>query len=407
MTTRKTSFLRLLALLATFLLVLGACGGGDDTDTETGDEGTTTTEGEDDGDGGKTGSGKAVKLAYVGPLTGDAANLGINIRNGAKLAVEQAKKDGVKVELVEFDTKGDPAEATTVQARYINDESIIGVVGPAFSGETKAALPGLQDKGLAMISASATNKDLPTVVPTQTVFHRVIADDTFQGKGIGEYIASDLKPKSLAIVHDNSEYGKGLAEDVKKSAGSTKIGTQQVVDPKSQDFSAAVNALKSGGDDVIFYSGYYAEAGRLKKQLTDAGVKATFISGDGSLDPGFITAAGAAAAEGSLLSCPCNLATDASPGELGTFFKDYKTLNKIDPGTYSPEAYDVATIFIDAIREGADTREAVVKYLEEDFTSLKGISKNIEFEENGNVKETGVFVFEVKGGKIVSKKTPS
>jgi branched-chain amino acid transport system substrate-binding protein len=394
----KRSRFRLAGLLAVLALVaLGFAGCGDDDD-DAADVGA--------GGGAKT----AATLAYVGPLTGEAANLGINIRNGAKTAIEEYNKkaDGkFTITLKEFDTQGDPAQATTVKDQYINDQSIVGIIGPAFSGETKAVIPALQEAGLVMISSSATNKDLPTVVPNSTVFHRAIADDTFQGKGIGEYIVDTLKAKTLVVVDDNSEYGKGLADDTIKAveAKNSKAAKRVSLDPKATDFSAAVNDAKSANPDVIFYSGYYGEAGRLKKQLTDAGVKAAFISGDGSLDPGFITAAGAAGAEGALLSCPCNLATDASTGKLGDFFKSYKAINSKDPGTYSPEAYDVANIFIKGLEAGNTTRAKMVNYVEKDFTSYEGISKTIEFEENGNIKAPSLYVFEVKGGKIVSKES--
>lgn len=388
---------RLAGLLAVLLMIaLGFAGcGNDDDNGDVSSSGDTTA---------KT----TVTIAYVGPLTGDAANLGINIRNGAKTAIEEYnKKSGAKytVQLKEFDTQGDPAQATTVKDQYINDSSILGIVGPAFSGETKAVIPALQEAGLVMISSSATNKDLPNIVAGSTVFHRAIADDTFQGKGIGDYINDTLKAKSLVIVDDNSDYGKGLADDTTKSveAKGGKIAKRVTLDPKATDFSAAVNSTKSANPDVVFYSGYYEAAGRLKKQLTDAGVKAAFISGDGSLDPGFITAAGSAAAEGALLSCPCNLATDASTGKLGDFYKSYKAVTGKDPGTYSPEAYDVANIFIKGIEAGNTTRAKMLNYVEKEMGSYEGISKTIEFEDNGNIKAPSLFVFEVKGGKLVSK----
>ena len=392
---------RLIGLVAVlFMLAMGMAACGDD-------------DGDDVGAGGGGGNGAAkteVKLAYVGPLTGEAANLGINIRNGAKTAIEEYNKKAdakYTVKLEEFDTEGDPAKAATVKESYISDTSIIGIIGPAFSGETKAVIPDLQNAGLVMISASATNKDLPTVVPNATIFHRAIADDTFQGSAIAEYINDTLKGKAVVFVDDNTEYGKGLADDTAKALGTEggSVKKRVTVDPKAQDFSAAVNEVKSASPDVIFYSGYYGEAGRLKKQLTDAGVKATFISGDGSLDPGFITAAGAAAAEGALLSCPCNLATETSTGKLGDFYNAYKTLNSKDPGTYSPEAYDVANVFIEGIEAGNTDRAKLLNWVEKEFKSYEGISKTIEFEENGNIKTPQLFVFEVKGGKLVAKES--
>jgi branched-chain amino acid transport system substrate-binding protein len=387
---------RIVALLAVLVLVLAACGDDDDN---------TASGGSGGGNGG--GSKQTVTLGFVGALTGDAANLGINIRNGAKTAIDEYNKSAdakYNIVLKEFDTAGDPAQATTVKDQFINDEKVIGLIGPAFSGETKAVIPALQEAGLVMISASATTKDLPTVVPDATVFHRVIADDTFQGQGIGDYIVSKLSAKNVVVIDDNSEYGKGLATDTAKAieAKGAKVVKTLTIDPKSQDFSAAVNDAKAANPEVIMYAGYYQEAGRLKKQLTDAGVTAKFISGDGSLDPGFITAAGAAAAEGALLSCPCNWANETSTGKLGDFYKAYKADINKDPGTYSPEAYDVANIYIDGIKAGNTTRAKMLDYVEKGVGKYEGVSKTIEFADNGNIKTPTLFVFEVKNGKITS-----
>ena len=388
MSRGKSRLFRGIALFAVAALTLAACG--DDDDESGGDTGT----------GG--GAEKTVKIAFVGPLTGDNANLGINIRNGMKVAIEEANEEegDVTVEIVEFDTQGDPAQATTVKDRYINDNEIIAVVGPTFSGETKAVLPDLEANKLVMVSASATNVDLPTVVPNQTVFHRLIPDDDVQGKGVSQYVVKKLAAKKVAYVHDNSEYGKGLAEGTQKlvEAAGVRTAVVDAVDPKAQDYSAAVNKVRSAAPDVVFYGGYYAEAGRLKKQLTDAGVKATFVSGDGALDPGFIQSGGAGA-EGAQITCPCNLATVDAGGKLGQFATDYKRVNGVDPGTYSTEGYDATKLLVEGITKGNDTREKLLEFVET-LDSYEGIGKTIEFEENGNIKATGVFFFEVKGGKL-------
>ena len=131
---------RVIALLAVLVVVAAACG----SDKKKASTGGTTKP-----------AAKAVAIAFVGALTGDNANLGINIRNGAKVAVDAAKKAGVNVELKEFDTQGSPDQASTLKDQFIDDKTIIGIVGPAFSGETKAVLKPLEDAGLVMISASA------------------------------------------------------------------------------------------------------------------------------------------------------------------------------------------------------------------------------------------------------------
>jgi len=380
--------LRSLSVLAVAALTFSACGDdGGETETGTGQTGGDT---------------RTYSIAFVGPLTGDNANLGINIRNGAKVAVQEANQaGGPKIELKEFDTQGDPAQATTLKERFVNDQSIIGIVGPTFSGETRAVMQPLQEASLVMVSASATNAALPTAVPNQTVFHRLVPDDDVQGKGVADYVSKKLGSKRAAYVDDNSEYGKGLADGTRKLLEAAGVPTvaNDSIDPRSQDFSAVVNRIRQANPDLIFYGGYYSEAGRLRKQLVDGGVRVRFLSGDGSLDQGFITAAGAAGAEGAQLTCACKLATEDAGGKLGEFAKDYKSLNGAAPGTYSTEGYDSASILIKGIKEGKTDRRALLDYVE-NLGSFEGVGKNISFEANGNIKATGVFVYEVKGGKL-------
>jgi branched-chain amino acid transport system substrate-binding protein len=381
---------RVIALLAVLSLVATACGDDDDETAGTGGAG-----------GGQ--SQQTVTIGFVGALTGDNANLGINIRDGMKVAIEEENaKGGTRVALKEFDTAGDPAQASTIKDRFVGDQSVIGIVGPAFSGETRAVLPDIQAGGLPMISASATNTQLPTVVPNGTVFHRVIADDALQANGIVAYLNSlTPKPTKVAYVHDNTEYGKGLTDDVERGATAKALpkAISATVDPKAQDFSATVNALRTAAPSHIFYGGYYAEAGRLRKQLVDAGVRAEFISGDGSLDPGFITSAGPQAAEGAKLSCPCNLALESSTGNLKAFYDSFRSKIGKEPGLYSPEAYDATKILIQGIKAGNTDRAKLLGYLE-GFGKYDGVSKTIEFEANGNLKAKTFFVFQVRNGKI-------
>ena len=384
----------LLAIWMAAMLVLAACGDDDDdaTDTTTGD----TT--------GETTDKKRVALGFVGPLTGENASLGVNARDGMKVAVNAANEKSEKYEYVikEFDTQGDPAQAPGQKDKYIADDEIIGMVGPIFSGETKAVLADLHQAKLVMVSPSATAVDIPEKVPGTPVFHRVIPDDGVQASGLTKYVVEELKPKKIALVHDNTDYGKGLFEGVVKLLADAGVdaSTTDAIDPKSRNYSAAVNKVKDADVDVIFYGGYYSQAGLLKKQLNDAGVKVPFISGDGSLDPGFIESSGAAGGEGALLTCPCRLASAEAGGEVAEFAATYKEEIGKDPGTYSSEGYDAANILIEGIEAGNDTREELLAYVE-GLDSHEGISKTIEFEENGNVKAGDVFVYQVKAGKIV------
>jgi branched-chain amino acid transport system substrate-binding protein len=387
----KSRWSRWAAVLMAASMVLAACG--DDEDTQAGSG----------GDGTAAGDKKTIAIAFVGPLTGDAANLGINIRDAMKVAIDEWNEKSTKYtyQMKEFDTQGDPAQAPGLKDKYVPDESIIGIVGPTFSGETKAVLPDLEQAGLVIVSPSVTNVDLPNVVPNGKVFHRIIPDDGVQARGVTDYVTRVIKPKKVALIHDNTEYGKGLWEGVVGLLNAAGVNTSvtDAIDPKGQDYSAAVNKVRAGNVDMIFYGGYYNEAGRLKKQLTDAGVKARFISGDGSLDPGFVTSSGAAGGEGALITCPCRLATPDLAGKGGAFATKYKEVVGKDPGTYSSEGYDAINILIEGIEAGNDSRDKLLTYVES-LDSFDGVSKTIQFEPNGNVKAGDVFVYEVKAGKI-------
>jgi branched-chain amino acid transport system substrate-binding protein len=394
MSRSKRSSWRVGAVVLSLALAAGACGS-DKKDTNT-------------DAGGSTGKKTTISFAFAGPLTGPNAALGINIVNGAKVALKEANaaSDKYNFTLKPFDTQGDPAQITTVKDKFINDASIVGLIGPTFSGETKAVLQDLQTAKLPMISASATNAALPTVVPDETVFHRIIPDDDVQGAGVTDFVLKVLKAKTAAYVHDNSDYGKGLAEGTQgllEKAG-VKTVANDVIDPKAESYAAAVTKVKTAKPDILFYGGYYAEAGKFKKQLTDEGVTAKFVSGDGSLDLGFVRSAGAAGAEGAYLTCPCRLATADAGGKLGKFATDYKNLNKADAGTYSTQGYDAANMLVKGVNEGNTTREKLLTFIE-GLTSYDGVAGPIELQENGNVKNKDVYVYQVKNGKLTEAGT--
>jgi branched-chain amino acid transport system substrate-binding protein len=353
----------------------------------------------------------AYSIAFVGPKTGDDKNLGINILNGAKLAVDQFNEanNDIEITLKEFDTQGDPKQAPGQFAAYSSDASILGLVGPAFSGETEAVVKDLQKLSLVMISSSATRVSLADIVTPDlltpegySVFHRALPNDASQAAGIAKFIEAKYPGKSIFYVDDKQAYSTGLVEELQKvltPKGHKDLGRSQF-DKGELNMSTAVNAAAPKKPDIIFYGGYYAEAGRLKKALGDdpRTKDALFISGDGSLDQGFIDGAGVNA-NGSIIACPCNLATAASPGALGTFSKDYTAAFKQDPGTYSSEAFDAANILMDGIKAGNTTRAKLLAYVEK-TKSYKGISKQLDFAENGNITTTNVYLFEVKGSKF-------
>jgi branched-chain amino acid transport system substrate-binding protein len=373
------------AALAASALLLSACGG-DDSDS---------------GGSGSSGGGGAteLKLGFMGAQTGPNAQLGINISNGAKLAIEQhnAKSGVTKVTLITYDTQGDPTQGTNQAKKAITDK-VVGIIGPAFSGESKTSVPILEEAGIPNISPSATNAKLAT--NGWKTWHRVLANDDVQGPGDADFIAKTLNAKNVAVIDDQSEYGKGLADAVRKqlATNGVKVAVNDSIDPKASSYSSTVNKVKPANVDAIFFGGYYSAAGKLIKQLRDGGVQGTFMSGDGSLDAQVISAAGGTAANGVLLSCTCSSAVGSTDPAVQKFATDYKAKYNVDPATYSAEGFDAANAFLQAIDAGKTSTSDINDFISK--IDFKGVSKQIKFSNTGELAGNLLFITEVKDGKL-------
>ncbi len=351
------------------------------------------------GDGGGSASGDkcGLKIAFFGALTGDAANLGINIKNGAKLAVEQynEKHADCKVDLVEKDSQGDEKQAPGLAREVVKDSKIIGVVGPAFSGETEAAAPAFEEAKLPIISPSATRPSLST--KGWKTFHRGLANDDSQGPAAAAYIKNVLKAEKVYVVDDQSAYGAGLADVVKNSLAAGVAGSDKVERNVTKDFSPVITKIKASGATAVFYGGYYQEAGLLVKQMRSQGSKATLVGADGVKDPGYIETAGKENAEGSILTCPCAPATAAK----GDFAATYKAKWNQDAGTYSDIAYDAANIFLKGIDEGNTTKDKMLTFI--NGVTYEGVANTYKFTDKGELDPQffKVWAYKVTGGAIV------
>ncbi len=292
----------------------------------------------------------------AGALTGSDAALGININNGVQLAIDKhnAANPGCQVQLKPFDTEGDPQKAIAIAPQIVDDAFTIGLVGPAFSGETKATGGVFAQAGLVAATASATNPTLSeNGWPT---FFRGLANDGVQGPAVANYMKNTLGYKKICVVDDSTDYGLGLAQAIRDTLGPVAdVGCNISVKKGDKDFSAAAIQVKDVSPDAVFFSGYYAEAAPFAQQLKDGGVTATFVSGDGTNEPEFVKQAGEASKD-AILSCPCGPAT-------GAFAEEYTKQFGQEPGTYSVEGYDLGTIMLKGIDSGAITRPALLDYV--------------------------------------------
>jgi len=340
-----------------------------------------------------------LKIGFFGALTGDAAGLGIHMRNGTKLAIDQYNKANAdcKVELLELDSQGDPAKAPALAQQAVSDAKVTAIIGPAFSGESEVADPIFEEAGLPTITPSATRPSLST--KGWKTFHRGVGNDASQGPAAGRYIQSVLKADKVYLVDDQSAYGAGLADEVKKVLGA-KVVASDKVQVKQTDFSAVSTKIVNSGSTALFFGGYYTEAGLLLKQLKGAGWKGTMIAGDGVNDANFIKVAGKAVAEGTILTCPCAPATAAK----GTFVTDYKAaFDNAEPGTYADVSYDIANIALEGIKAGNATREKLNTYITGYNKAGAATGVTYKFEPTGELDPAQVIVwaFKVKDGAVV------
>ena len=342
----------------------------------------------DDGDNGDNGDNKSASselcgknLAFLGALTGDAGALGQNMVNGINLALKEynEKNADCKVSVKTFDSQGSPDKAPALATQIINDDSIWGLIGPGFSGESLATGKTFFEAGLPSISPSATN-----VTITQqgwTTWHRVIGNDDAQGQADAKYLTETAGAKKVYVIDDGQDYSKGLAGTVKKALGSVMIGSDQISVGQT-DMSAVVTKVKASGADAVFYGGYYTEAGLLAKQLRQGGFTGKFMSGDGAEDPNFVKVAGAQAANGAILSAPAGPA----PSGFGA------------TGLYATQAYDATNIFLAALEDGASDAEAINKFIGS-YTG-DGASGPIAFDDKGDIKQSTIYAYFVKDGKL-------
>ncbi|MCW2604579.1 MAG: branched-chain amino acid transporter substrate-binding protein [Pseudonocardiales bacterium] len=385
---RQRSLVKI-ALLSATAVALAAC-----SNSSSGSSGGGGLTG---GNSGGSSSGKTYTIGFQGPLSGDNQQLGINERNAVELAVEQANAKGdlnFKLKYTEADDVGAPATAPPAAAKLIQDDSVVAVVGPSFSGATKAVAKNYADAKLAIVSPSATN----TTLTSQgfSTFFRVVPPDSAQGTQAADYIAK--KGKSIYLIDDTSEYGTGLAKDIEtelKVKGAKYV--REGVADTTQDYSAIAAKVASSGADVMYYAGYYSGASLFAKALASAGYKGLAVSGDGSKDAQFIAGAGTSG-ESWEFTCPCADAT-VDPN-MKSFADAYNKKWSTPSSTYSPEAFDATNAIIDVMKgiDGDITREKVVAGLK--TVNYKGLTNTVKFQANGEIEKAIVFLYKVKSSKL-------
>ncbi len=342
-----------------------------------------------------------VKIGSASPLTGPQAHIGVDIRNGVQLAIDDANAANIEIggmkakfELVAEDDEANPTKATTV-AQKLADAKVAAVVGHFNSGASIPASKIYSDAGIPQISPSSTNPKY-TQQGFKTTF-RVVAHDDQQGPTLARFAAKTLQAKSVAVIDDSTAYGQGLAdafENTAKTLGIKVLAREHTTD-KDTDFRAILTKIKGTKPDLVMFGGIDPQAAPMIRQMKELGIKAKFIGGDGMQTPNFIKIAGDAS-DGAMASIP-GLPKEQMPGG-NAFLEKYKAKFEKEVELFAPMGYDAVMVFIDAMKRAGSADPK--KFLPEvGKTDYQGVIGPIAFDDKGDLKNGPITIYVVKGGK--------
>ena len=332
-----------------------------------------------------------LKIGVAGPMTGTDAAFGAQLQNGVEQAVADINAaggiNGQQIELSVGDDAADPRQGVSVANNFLG-EGIHFVVGHFNSGVTMPASEVYVDNGMLMITPSSTN---PTITERKlwNVFRTCGRDDQ-QGGVAGKYIADHLKDKKVAIVHDKTTYGKGLADETKKAMNN--LGVTEViyegVGAGEKDFAALVSKLKNAGVEVLYWGGVHTAGGLVLRQMRDQGLGAVFMSGDGIASDEFAAIAGPGA-EGSLMTFGPDPQKRPEAKEIIERFeaREYK------PEAYTLYSYAAVQILKQAIEATKSTDPKTVAAYMHTGVNFNTVIGDIAFDEKGDIKQVGYVMY--------------
>lgn len=354
-------------------------------------------------------AGETIKIGMGAPMTGDNAQFGVDISQGAMIAVADGGDiDGFPFELVVQDDGGTPEGGAAVANKLVSDETVVAIAGHIFSGATDAAMPIYEDLGIPMMSPSATNP--PLTEKGSKVFNRVAFTDAAQGKFAAEYLYNTLGKTKIAVMHDGQAYGQGLAEVVAarfQELGGEVVDTQAIT-PNETDYTAPLSAIAAKSPEALYYGGYVQEAVVIVNQMAQSGLNGVIFFGcDGTYGQDFLDRTGANG-EGAYSVA---LVPPETP-ERVKFDEAYQTKFGSAAGSLSPytwNAYDSAASLVAAIKSVAYKgdngslfipRGALVDAVR-GLKDFKGLSGTITCDEKGECNSSGPIFYIAKDGKWV------
>src|ERR1700687_5800735 len=348
-----------------------------------------------------------ITMGMAGPTSGPSATKGEQIKNGTYQAVKDINAAGgilgQKITLSYGDDVSDPKQGVSVANKFAGD-GIKFVVGHYNSGVTMPASEVYQENGILEITPSATNPKI-TERMMWNIFRTCGRDDQ-QGAVAGAYIVDKFKGKKVAIVHDKTTYGQGLADETKKAM--TKGGMKEVlyegINLGEKDFSALVSKIKSSGTDLVYWGGLHTEGGLIVRQMRDQGVKAPLMGGDGITTDEFASVGGPGV-EGTLMTYGPDARKNPAAKDVVAKFRAKK---------FEPEAYTLYSYAgVQIIKQAAEAAKSLdPKKVAEKMHSgmhFKTVLGDIAYDKKGDITKLDYVMYIWKkdaSGKVTYVECP-
>lgn len=351
-----------------------------------------------------TAANAEVSIATVGPMTGQYASFGEQMKRGAEMAVKDLNaKGGVlgqKVKLIIGDDACDPKQAVSVANKLVS-QKVSFVAGHFCSGSSIPASAVYAENGVLQISPASTNPALTDAAAKKgwiNVF-RVCGRDDAQGIVAGRFLASAFKGKKIAILHDKTAYGKGLADETRKNlrlAGG-KEAMYEAYTAGEKDYSALISKMKAAGIAAFYVGGYHTEAGLMIRQAHEQGYKPQLISGDALVTDEYWKITGPAG-EGTLMTFqPDPRKKAGAKAVVASFLKD-----KYDPEGYTLYTYAAIQVWAEAVKRAKSFKMAALSKTIRGATFTTVIGK-LNFDMKGDVKDPEYVWYIWKNGKYAEK----
>lgn len=353
------------------------------------------------GGGGTAAESGAIKIGFIGPLTGAASSYGQSGEKGLQLYEEQLNKaggiNGRKVQFIYVDDEGKPASSVNAGSKLINSDKVAAIVGPVTSTCANSLAPICQSSNIPMITGTATNVN---ITKAGDCIFRVCFTDPFQGKIMAKFSTDELKAQTAAILYNNGDdYSKGLAEAF-KSNFTGKIVDTETYNTGDKDFNAQLTKIAPQKPDVLYLPEYYSDVGVIAREARNMGITATFLGGDGFDSPQLFSIGGDAV-NGVYFSH--HFSPDDTSKEVTQFISDYKAKFSSEPDAFAALTYDAGKVLCESIKKAGGTDANAIKKALAEYSGT-GVTGNIKFDGDRNAVKSAVIIKTVGGKETFYKK---